>query len=364
MAKTPQISFEPIPSEPKEIGWKNFTDSIEKLIAKCMPTEEILPLLHRLVTYGTPHQKIPQFIAEVVFLKALVLSGVDRPAIEELRSQYGSEVKKRVRSIMQWRACPPVWLATLSIEPSIFSAPRQVIKKVDVQPSMLRRGHLRSFGTKKVDGKEGPLFTAHDSPLSWKWEDLWYSYEGLEEWLDEVFTALCKKFDTLMQTETNPRNKLRAIVFFQAIWSIVHPFFDANGRALMAHCVLELNKMWLPVKEIPTLPEIDESLKDNLFSSMSGHLIHMFLESEKIPLVEMKKWQVSRTVYMKALKAWLLKRINQGIDGNTDFIPHFEGRVELLLCWLSKQKVLPGDTGEYYEQLKPQFIAEYASVKK
>lgn len=328
------FEYQMIPSEPKEPGWQAFLQARHTLLnGKPRSTSRVLPILHRLTTHDVPLEELPPEITAEAVIRVLMDEGYNEyQAImayqEILRNDFLKALNDGSGGIngRQYRM------------------------------GILRRGHLRSFG-KREDPDTHELqtvFAAHAKPIN---DGL---FVGLEKGLDETLGKVCEMYDRMMQEAKPLDEKLAAIIFFQ-LWgaSVIHPFWDANGRTFAAHLVLSLNSIGFETDKMPGFPELHEIIATNALAGIGPSFLNTFLGAHNLPLVtreqllRLTRNKQMRTIYMRLLREAIENDIACGMQFTEPLRPFRDGAMMLLKAWLSREHLT--DQGEYYTTRLPFF---------
>lgn len=335
MSQEPEtFEYHMIPSEPKEPGWQAFLQARQILLhGKPRPTSSILPLLHRLTTHGVPLEKLPPEITAEAIIRVFM---------DEGHNEY--------QAIMAYQEIlRSDFLGALNDGSGRINGRQYRI-------GILRRGHLRSFGKREnPDTHElQTVFAAHAKPIN---DGL---FIGLEKGLDETLGKICEMYDHMMKEVKTLDEKLAAIIFFQ-LWgaSVIHPFWDANGRTFAAHLVLSLNSIGFETDKMPGFPELHEIIATNALAGIGPSFLNVFLEAHDLPLmtheqlIRLTRDKRMRTIYMRLLREAIENDIACGTQFTEPLRPFRDGAMMLLKAWLSREKLT--DHGQYYNARLPFF---------
>lgn len=300
MPESAPTGFEPLSSANKEIGWANMLTALPRLLEKPRPSKVELPILHRLTTSGIEHPELPKTVRQTAMETMLMYELCDT------REQvYGLVPSLRQQGIPceegHYRIQSPTG-----------------IKEIRYRTAFLRRGHIRQSGVLQVNnGPERPTYSPHTKTFG---DDS--TYIGLAENLGPVFDDFCDSADRHFAEAETVEEKLKAVVYTQ-LWgaSVIHPFFDGNGRSFGAKLVLDLNRMGLPVRAIPGFPEMSDLnplIKDNIFAGFGPAFVKMFLAKSGVELVpnedviELLETPQLIRAYMRALENAMREGFQQG----------------------------------------------------
>lgn len=300
--------FEPLSSEGKAVGLSNFLNTLDRFLVSPRPSKVELPIIHRIATSGADHGVLPpevrQHAMEVMLAEELCASRAEfHDMVASIRSNGFSSEKG-----------------------SLDVRHKNERKIVNYRTTVLRRGHIRQNGVIQVNkGPEKASFASHVKPYITG--DLRESYIGLSTNLDLIFNDLCDAADAHMAAAETLEEKLKAITFMQ-LWgsSVVHPFFDGNGRTFGAKLLLDLNRMGLPAKTIPGLPELADlrpEVKENMFASVGPYFTQIFLEQSELGLIpaEESRFFIESPDLIKPYMERLERSIRTGFEAG----PNAEG---------------------------------------
>ncbi len=333
------FEFHMIPSEPKEPGWQAFLQARETLLhGKPRSTARTLPILHRLTTHGVELEELPVPVIYEAGGQVFLDEGVSL-----------QEAVNRIRYVLRE-----------GILRALNNGGRLNDKKYRI--GIQRRGHLRSFGKRESDTdctKFQTVFAPHMKPL----DDL--NFLGLAKDLEKILHQLCETYDRAIETAKTLDEKLAAIIFFQ-LWgaSIIHPFWDANGRTFAAHLVLSLNQIGFVTDQMPAFPELHEVIAKNALAGIGPMFLGDFLTKNGLPLmteneiVAISYDTTAKAAYMTALGTAIKKGIDAGTAFPEQFHPFRNGGIELLKAWLSREHLT--DQGQYYNTRLPFFREQIA----
>ncbi|MBI2415947.1 MAG: hypothetical protein HYV33_04805 [Candidatus Kerfeldbacteria bacterium] len=303
-------NFYPIPSEHKAVGWQNFLDYLPLFLKKPRPTKREITLLHRLTTHGTPLEPFPD---ENQAESVMRLITRDNPLVQtaEATSDIGGQAYLFA-------------LDQLRTNPAFIRTPQQMrfterrglySSEVDFTVFMARRGHYRKYGNRSLNhGPREKIYAPHAKPFT-NPDGSTELFIGLTDRLGPLMEELCDRFDQLFQRGEDMDAKLQAVMYFQ-LWgaSVLHPFFDGNGRAFGGKLIVDLQRLGFDVRALPGLGEVDSRLKHNALAGLGPVFLLNLLESEQISLFD----QASATTMLndpRLHKAYMTK-LHDSIEKN------------------------------------------------
>lgn len=336
------FSWEPIPSREAAEGLAPLRRALPELITAREPAADELKRLHLLATEDVPlSEPPPQFRRDVEV--SLMLDGRTDAA----------EITEQIRGALREGRIP---FAAQQVTERRLSSLSNTVTELNIDP---RRGHLRQFGTRQIGNGSLETIFADTSVVI----DEGKEFLNLTAGLDGVYTLLCDKYDELRQAaEANPLDaQLRTLAFMQ-LWGIVlHPFWDANGRALTSHLIVELNRKGLRTEKPPSLGEIHSSMEKSIFHNVSHFFRLAFMRENDIPIfssssvAHFKLDPTARQQYMAKLKRALEKGIGLGLDTESPYYGLIDGAAYLIQLWLSKEGLVDR---QLYEEQAPGLKAQ------
>lgn len=312
--------FYPIPSDLEGKGWEKFLQYRNKLLTgDRKPTDREIRILHALTTLGVELPKYSNHILEDAAANLLIRRRSDR----------------EVFSVLQ------------KIRQGVFSQERaekgEILPNSRCKVSMPRRGNCRRYGYRIRENGHERIYAPHGKPIN---DGL---FVGLSENLEEVFQLLCSKFEQLEQENAGQDldTRLKVIIFLQ-LWgaSIIHPFFDGNGRAFGAKLVLDLNRLGITLDKIPELGEINPDLGGNALALTGERFLVYFLQKNHLPLINREDVALllahsqlySR--YMEILERGIREGISYGINPPRDYDAFLGSGVNVVKLFLSREGLI------------------------
>jgi len=299
----------------------NASGLLPELIDQDLPTSQTLPLIHTRIVDSIPLGSIPDGVrvdAERHLLRKCGIAEVQDLVADSRRSMMMAFANRA---------------------------------KLDVS----RSGDLRQYGQIRPDAAAEwkPLFAPHF--MSFDEAGPGGGYVGLSDGLDEMYQLICSRYDEIKATLMNNDNideKLRCLVYLQ-FWgaAVLHPFWDANGRAFNAQLVLGLNNLGFPVTNFPQLGEFSDLLSGNVVGAYGGQFLVAFLKNAGIGILNADD---ARRVYEDAAfhdqyMLRLREAMNDGVEIGIDQMPHItmescmQSAVFALKMYLSREGFISYD---------------------
>lgn len=336
-----QEEMYPIPSDNKAEGWQRFLNHRDLLLERAYPSDREVKILHRLTTSGV---KLPPFSD---FMRAMAAVSI---LCDDMTDEIHDEIATAVMEIGDGKEV-------------IARAERgELYGETKVRVEQLRRGHLRQYGKKQTqDGTWHTVYAPHNKPFFTEEGEI--AYLGLTSELGSVFAELCAAYDSLRE-EVKDRPigiKLEVMAFFQ-LWgaSVIHPFYDGNGRAFSSKLVLDLNRAGIKTDKMPELGEINPDLADNALAVAGEHFLQMVLQLNNIPMFTTEELPhvMNRPEYLRQYMTYLREAIRSGIANGVSqqspYYPLIDSSREALMLSLSKDGHINPD---YYAAKAPGLIA-------
>jgi hypothetical protein len=345
--------FYPISSEKKAEGAKKFLAYLPRFLQRDLPSKQAVPLMHRIATVG----ELPVWPESLVEILLTELATRENPdlAQEKDKKDATNNLKTYLRHV--FRKTPDKWRQPKVIKFS-SSGKGGKASSVEIRPTALRRGHFRSVGGRtREGGASETIFTSHLTPIftDASEKEIESVYIGPVYKLDEQFNSLCDRCDKLTREAKTLDEHLKVIVFMQLMGaSVLHPFFDGNGRAFNAKLIYDLNKLGFPVKEMPTLPEFDEKLAVNPFEDTSRLFLSEFLVQHALGLVRPNMVNVVVNTphiykgYMQGLHDAIAAQIQEGPPKDETLDLLLQNGVNIVKVYLSREAGRAEKRGESF----------------
>lgn len=339
------IEFYPIPSEPREPGWKRFKRCLPLFLnGKARSHDQETRIIHRLVTTGVDLPEYPQEILEDSAVKILLYN--------------------RSRAVVN-QVMDTVQSANFSQE---MAENGEVLEGSKCKVFIPRRGHLRQLGYRITDENQRErIFASHGKPFFLEQGSA--RYYGLNRNLDTLFSLLGSKYEELLEKHKNADldTKLMIIVFFQIYGAaLLHPFWDANGRTFGAKLVLDLHRIGINVEDVPQLGEINEALAKNALNLNGEKFVLEFLERNRIPLIpdqfllDIQFDPLTYQPYMALLESSIRRGIEAGLEQDPQFMKFLEGGAYVIRLALSRDGYIDDDI---YEREAPRLIQQQRELE-
>ena len=304
-----------IPNSSKEMQWQKLTSILDKKTPERRPVSIELKLLHRIFSIGAREHLIHEEQKELVRL----MHFVDRPDLDfagfvELRKKVGKHT------------C------------ALFTLPltdfQHLLGNVDIQFRPSIRGHLRSYGKRKIHGHWETVYASHTFSIGADSESpLAPTYYGLSYQLDKSYESLCSKFDKLYVESSTFEQRLLSESFLQLVGTrILHPFWDGNGRTFIAHLTLMLEREGIRIREFEKIMDIAKAL-----SPIQNKFLSKFIEHAGLkPISGENHFKIHtdmdfRNEYMKKLGAAINAAIAEGLSPVTLFYADFLNARQVIL---------------------------------
>jgi hypothetical protein len=310
-----------IPSYGKEEGWKRYVSSLDSLLVARRPASEELKELHRLMT---GHLPVPS-AAQLPHKTQLYI--LDREDGEEKQKILNERAKPQFEALEGTDDFSEIHDYLMEIT-NIYEELCKEDTEIDYKPELI--GSLRAYGTRRIKGGEpGTVFASHmctfdgagafGAALAGLPPPAYY---GLSTGLDMVYTALCDKYDQMAQEAGTDFQKALLAESFLQVWGtrVLHPFWDANGRAFAAHLGLTLERHGIEVREWGVARCITADL-----TALNDDFLHHVLGNAGLGLINMLdhyKIQLDhalRQEYMGRLKKELEQGIETGLDPQSSY---------------------------------------------
>ncbi len=335
-----------IPSNGKQKGWENLLKIAPALAEKGLNSKRELPLLHRIVTAGTP---LPKRSDQEVINSMVHLVADRNPYIRTLEQKSG--IKGEVREF--FNEAQRTQTEIIGREHGIqFEDPQTShLWGVRFTVSPYIRGHYRQYGKRRLN--ESPIETIDEpgaSPVR-KFIKGSVVKEGMfvnvAEKLQSLMDELCARYDREFAKAKSLEDKLSSSVYLY-LWGlgIIHPFGDANRRTFEAKMMVDLQKIGFAVKDFPALPEVLPQLEENAILGIGPSFLSEFLKKENIPLIA--KEEVSAFMnnsgqylkYMRELHEKIAIRMREGFSRKSLIAPYIEAGVNALKLCLSRDGLI------------------------
>ena len=308
-----------IPSIGKEAGWTNSRLEYKNLRSPNISTSERFLRLHELATSPATTEPLPTLIVNI-FEWYLYIA--DRTDVDEKAQAFRERMAIRNSLLL-----PGQVMSQSEQYRDMLREFAEVCKEgTEVTIDTGLSGKLRSFGTRTINGM-GPetVYSSHQCIYPTEREKelmergnliLPTSFYGLSVGLDEVYERFCAKYDKAVASSETLDDRIRAEAFFQVLGTrSIHPAWDGNGRAFLAHLGYTLDELGIPIKDyglmgqfVPGLTRVTDALVDQNLSDAGLTLIsgndHFNMEFNPH----------FRRQYMEKLKQQLMKVIGHGTD--------------------------------------------------
>ncbi len=314
----------------KEAGWRSLENNLQRLIETDRGAAEELMTIHRFITEGTPDTVTDEIVRADMTLDLLSL---DRPDGSLVLQNKQDQI---IRLVEQAKAenRGVLWFQQKVRE----AVAEECLKNTTISLDPRLRGQLRSFGTRKIEGYAEELVYASHVNVIASTEMQWAtaltlslghevfpprSYYGLSVGLGDVYKRFCAAYDAMPHDKLD--DKLGRESFFQIIGTrILHPCWDANGRAFAGFLMKSLHRYGYQVTReqiqgmIPVLSKLNDTAMEKI-------LTHSKLASVT------GEWHFNlrvnpdvRADYMERLK----KGTEDAIDAGTSSGSPFFGEIE------------------------------------
>jgi hypothetical protein len=310
-----------ISSEHKEVGWQRYLGSRQTLLDSSLSTSQRLLRIHRTLT---EEEVLPLVKEELEVLKSdlYILDRLTDGKIEDRLSLKEEELEKTIGDRINNDGLHPsigllqFYREALKCRTSLYAENAEI--NLDMQIS----GGLRSLGTRTIDDFTERVFGSHTYNCSSPGFDP-ITYFGLTAGLDEVYEALCTKYDELMQEnkDADLDVMLMGEAFLNLLGSrVVHPFWDANKRTFATHVASTLESRGVEISEYSQIVSMTDSLNnignEFLMEVLKNGRVHI---PENNGYYELRIDPLRRADYMGKLRAEIERAISQGIDVDGDY---------------------------------------------
>ena len=303
------IQYEVVPSHGKEEGWRAFQNARTALLNRDLPTADLLSRLHATaVSYYD--LRMPADIADHMHGNLLIL---DRPDGLELEKEVLGRLSKDEETMNL-----PIPEFSEKLRQAYIDACTQ---NTGTKPEIKIPGALRSYGSRSIgNGPWGAVYASHaqvfESPFSELGLQLPDAYYGLSMGLPEIWLLLCSTHQDLMSKARSLDERVLAEAFLQ-LWGtrVVHPFWDANGRAFGYHLATTLEREGISVPNYGVFTEIVGGLRkvnDEFLKAVLAKGDLRFIQGDEHHLIELKP--SLRLNYMTRLRQAMEAGISRGID--------------------------------------------------
>lgn len=295
-----------IPNSSKELQWNKFTSILDKKTPRRRPSSSELRLLHRIFSIGAREYMLKDQKEDITRLMYFIdRTDINSMQMEPLREKAGS-----------------VSLALLTLPLDDF---KQALGHLDIDFKPSIRGHLRSYGTRRINGHWERVNASHTFLMEETDDPLPKAYYGLSPGLSEMYSSLCNRYDLLISQSANFEEKLLAESFLQLIGTrILHPFWDGNGRTFIAHLTLFLEREGIRIREFEKIMDVAKALSPIQNELLARFIAHAGLE----PIQGDNHFRIHldldfRAQYMAKLRRAVNNAINEGIGPGTLFYSDF-----------------------------------------
>ena len=344
-------TYELVPSTDKEKAWNRFISELDTTFSLSMSTAERLKCIHRILTDSyelTPGVISPRLIREFEWS----LYCLDRSDGERIQASlqdmlpYDLETRERIPAHEihcyedeNMRARVGDGFIGSGYRLLLALCRENTVIDLDVQIS----GKVRTYGSRRISNEEEErVFPAHTCVFSETREALekggqgmmiydMIAYYGLSKGIEEMYDAVCTKYDELISQAKDLDDVLLAEAFLQIVGTrVIHPFWDGNGRTFGAHLARTLHHNGVQgmrdyktqMKFVPGL-----SAMSNIF--LEGHKdvsayflkdIGLSLVSGGIANARMSLDHGYRTEYMVKLRNGIEKLIDEGVNQDATYL--------------------------------------------
>lgn len=308
------MAYDLIPSIGKEAGWVNSKREYQNLTN--IPTSERLLRLHELATSPATTQSIPTEITDL-FESSLYIT--DRNDVDEKAQKFRNRIAFRDRLVLSWQAMSPFEQYRYMLHKFAETCKEGTEVTVDAGLS----GKLRRYGTRTINGREETVFGSYQCTYPTDEEkDLMQrgvpilptAFYGLTVGLDEVYERFCAKYDEMVASSETLDDRIRAEAFFQVLGTrSIHPAWDGNGRAFLAHLGYTLEQLGILIKDYKIMEQFVPGL-----TRATDALVHQNLSDAGLTLIsgqghfDITFNPAFRRQYMEKLKQQLTATIDRG----------------------------------------------------
>ncbi len=276
MSNDDRFIYDIISSANKEEGWKRYLAELDTLKSLKMPTTDELRFLHKTIISQSDLLEIEGAIKDELINALYILDRKDayeKQKEMELKMPYSMRLRRRLNYYEDPQAAFQI-LQSLCENDTIIC----------LDPKL--RGEIRSYGTRRINDAEiETVFASHQTIYAENDErenmmrtgivQSPQAYYGLSIGLDQVYQALCNKYDTIISEQQNLDGILFAEAFLQVAGTrIVHPFWDGNGRTFGVHLAKTLDTNGIKMREY--------DLQLQFFPAMTT-IVDMFLRDHFLP---------------------------------------------------------------------------------
>jgi len=347
------MEYDLIPSIGKVEGWINCRSEYQNLMDVNIPTSERLLRLHELATSPATTQPVPPEIVES-FRSSLYV--FDREDGDEKAQKFGDRMASQRDLLLQIRQAmsPSEQVRYLLQE---YAEVCKQDTEVAVDAGLL--GKLRSYGTRAINGKEPEtVYATHQCVYpTQKEKDLMQqgvpilptSFYGLSVGLDEVYERFCAKYDETMASSKDLDDLILTEAFFQVLGTrSIHPAWDGNGRAFLAHLGYTLEQSGITIEDYEVMKQFVPGL-----TIITDALVHQNLSDAGLALISGENHfnitfnPAFRRQYMEKLKQQLTTAIDHGTSEEGPYYNFFYNG-----WWQIKRVLIDNGLAEPTEQDK------------
>lgn len=309
------MAYDLIPSIGKEEGWMRSKQEYKNLIN--IPTSERFLKLHELATSPAANQPIPTEIADL-FEPFLYIT--DRNDVDEKAQAFRNRIAFRDRLILSWQVLSPSEQYGYMLNEFAEMCKEGTEVTVDTGLS----GKLRIYGTRTINGKvPETVYASHQCVYATEREKelmeqgnpiLPTAFYGLSVGLDEVYGRFCAKYDEMVASSKTLDDRIQAEAFFQVLGTrSIHPAWDGNGRAFLAHLGYTLEQLGIPIEDYKIMEQFVPGL-----TIVTDELVRQNLSDASLTLIsgnghfDMAFNPAFRRQYMEKLKQQLTAIIDHG----------------------------------------------------
>lgn len=301
----------------KSRGWDNVAAHMGEVLSIGTPGQRLLRI-HSLVVPPAVVTDLPREIQAQFEIEALVY---DRPDGHKL---YDS-IKPEIRGLLE-RGFPSVLATRLLIEERLAKEAR---KNSTVELDARLNGALRSYGVRTIR-RQAPerVFAGHMQYVGDDKSDPYnaspglidakVAYYGLTSGLDVVYQSLSDKFQSI--PVDTPAEWARREAFFQLMTNMVHPFPDANSRALLGFLAASAQERGATGLSLRDDPGKAHTLVQELIPISNEFMEGVYTNVAQLPWIEgsLHTQMVNprvRADYMSRLRRGLETEIDYGVQG-------------------------------------------------
>ncbi len=358
-----RMVYELIPSTGKAEGWTNCRLEYKNLMDANIPTSERLLRLHELATSPATTQPIPTSFVDA-FEWYLYIS--DRNDVDEKAQAFRERMEIRNSLLLPWQV-----KSQFDQYKDMLREFAEICKEgTEVTIDTIVSGKLRSYGTRTING-QGPetVYASHQCIYPTEREKelmeqgnpiLPTSFYGLSLGLDKVYERFCAKYDEAVASSKNLDDRIQAEAFFQVLGTrSIHPAWDGNGRAFLAHLGYTLEQVGIPIEEYKIMEQFVPGL-----TRVTDELVRQNLSDAGLTLIsgddyfKMEFNPAFRRQYMKKLKQQLTTIIDHGTDKEG---PHYElfynGWWQIKRVLIDNDLVEPSEEDKKILKMMSEFLA-------